>query len=288
MLNRTGTASLAAVVLVLATASAARADTGGGGAPSDSFLGQIECGNDGGAGCDIILQWMQHNGGKPGSGGEPASDDGGAEPSTPSKWDSVDWDAVDWDAVDWDAIDWESIDYSQGEDGGGEETPADPMALIVESMDSFDLPKPEISSSPATESLVLVKTPVWLWIDDQQWQPTTAEADVPDLSLELTATPRATRWTMGDGTEFTCDGPGTPYDPEVHAPDTQSPDCGHVYQRSSAAQPGGAYTVTAEITWDLNWEMSNGETGRLDTVTTASQVDLTVEESQGLVTGGGA
>lgn len=283
MLKRSGTASLAAVALVLAAQGTARADA----AEGDSFLSQIECGSQGGAGCDVMLQWMQHNAGSS-DGSDSAGQGGDTASSTPDKWDSVDWgavnwDAVDWDSVDWDAIDWESIDYS-----GGEDAPADPMAMIVESMDSFELPRPEISASPAPDSLILVKTPVWLWIDDQQWQPATAEADVPDLSLELTATPRATRWTMGDGAEFACEGPGTPYDPQAHAPDTQSPDCGHVYTRSSAAQPDGTYTVTAEITWDLTWELSNGETGQLDAVATTSQIDLTVQESQGLVTGGGA
>jgi len=291
MLKRSGTASLAAVVLVLAGQTAARADAPGEG---DPFLGQVECGTDGGPGCDIMLQWIQHQGGAEG-GGEDAAGGGSAAstPSAPSKWDSVDWDAVDWDSVDWDsvdwdAIDWESIDYSGGEEAPEEDAPADPMALIVESMDSFDLPEPEISASPAPDSMILVKTPVWLWIDEEQWEPATAEADVPDLALKVTASPRSTRWTMGDGAEFTCDGPGTPYDPRTHAPDTQSPDCGHVYTRSSAAQTGGTYTVTAEIIWDLTWELSNGETGQLDAVSTTSEVDLAVKESQGLVTGGGA
>ncbi|MDT0303614.1 hypothetical protein [Streptomonospora wellingtoniae] len=284
MLRQAGSASLAAAVLVLAASSAARADTP---ATGDSFLGQIECGSEGGAGCDILLKYLQHDAASSGDDG-PAPAQGDAGSQTADQWDSVDWGAVDWDAVDWDSVDWDAIDWESIDYSGGEDAPADPVALIVESMDSFELPRPAISSSPAADDLILVKTPVWLWVDEQEWQPATAEADVPDLGLTLTATPRSTRWTTGDGTEFNCDGPGTPFDPAVHAPDAASPDCGHVYTRSSASQDSGTYTVAAEISWDIEWELSNGESGRLDAVTTRSETELAVEESQGLVTGSGA
>jgi hypothetical protein len=32
-----------------------------------------------------------------------------------------------------------------------------------------------------------------------------------------------------------------------------SPDCGHTCTTSSAGQPGGAFTATATITWDVTW-----------------------------------
>ncbi|GAA4956800.1 ATP/GTP-binding protein [Streptomonospora halophila] len=285
MLKAPGTVSLATAVVLLAASAPARAAPGDG----DSFLSTVECGTDGGAGCDIMLRWLQRDAAAPGDGGgRPAApESSGGQGAGGTDWDAVNWDAVDWDAVDWDAIDWESVDYSQGGDEGGEQT-ADPMAALVESLDSFRLPRPEISSSPSPDALVLVKTPVWLWIDEEEWRPATAQADVPGLALQLTATPRATRWSMGDGTQVTCEGPGTAFDPAVHAADEASPDCGHVYSRSSAAEPSGTYTVTAEISWDITWEMSNGDTGELDTVTTTSQVEIAVQESQGLVTGSGA
>ncbi|NYI98615.1 hypothetical protein HNR12_004892 [Streptomonospora nanhaiensis] len=293
MLRRTGTAAAAAAILVLVVPGHAQADpTAPTGAGAGSFLSSIECGDDGGGGCDILVRSIQSAAGSAGTAGGaagapalPAPDPN--DPYANVDWDAIDWSAVDWSAVDWDAIDWESIDYS-----GGAATPAtegaDPVALIVESMDSFDLPEPEISSSPAPDSLILVTTPVWLWIDEAEWQPATAEAEVPGMSLSLTAVPRATRWEMGDGTEVVCEGPGTPYDPATHAPDAESPDCGHVYTRSSLAEPDDVFTVRARISWDITWEISGGDTGTLDPVTTTSTVDLTVRESQGLVTEDGA
>ncbi|MDA0566148.1 hypothetical protein LG943_17765 [Streptomonospora sp. S1-112] len=292
MLRRTGRAATAAAILVLAAPGHALADPAST-ATTGSFLSSIECGDNGGGGCDILVRSIQNIAGSAGTPGTPAS-----TPATPAPdpndpyanvdWNAVDWSAVDWSAVDWDAIDWESIDYSGGAAAATPATAgADPVALIVESMDSFDLPEPEISSSPAPDSLILVTTPVWLWIDEAEWQPATAEAEVPGMSLNLTAVPRATRWEMGDGTEVVCEGPGTPYDPAAHAPDAESPDCGHVYTRSSLAEPDDVFTVRARISWDITWELSGGDTGALDPVTTTSTVDLTVRESQGLVTGDG-
>ncbi len=254
MLKRAGTVPVA-VAVVLATQSGAHADT-----PDDSsFLSQIECGTNGGSGCDIQLSWEQRQGGDSGGGGEPE-----APSPPPTQWDAIDWDAVDWDAVDWDAVDWDAIDWDAVDYSGGdaeEEVPEDPETLIAESMDSFELPEPAIISSPSPESLVLVTTPVWLWIDEEAWEPATAEADVPGLALELTATPGSTRWDMGDGNEVTCDGPGTVYDPEKHAPDSASPDCGHVYSSSSQGETDGTYTVTADIAWDITWELTIEESG---------------------------
>jgi hypothetical protein len=297
MLIRTGTAAAtAAVILVLTVPGHAQADPSAAASADpappaastgDSFLHSIECGDDGGGGCDILVRGIQQSAGTTGTAGTagapvtaPAPDPD--DPYANVDWDAIDWDAVDWSAVDWDAIDWDSIDYSGGA------TPAtagaDPVALIVESMDSFDLPEPEISSSPAAGSLILVTTPVWLWIDEAEWQPATAEAEVPGMSLSLTAVPRATRWEMGDGTEVVCEGPGTPYDPATHAADAESPDCGHVYTRSSLTEPDDVYTVRAHITWDITWEIADGDTGTLAPVSTTSTVDLGVQESQGLVT----
>ncbi|MFV2196728.1 hypothetical protein [Nocardiopsis sp. LOL_012] len=286
MLRRAGAASLTVVVVMLGTVSSANADTAG----SPSFLGQIECGSSGGDGCSILLQWWNHHSGTPGSEGGSGSTGGGGtgavdpdDPYADVDWDAVDWDSVDWDAVDWDAIDWDAVFAEEDAATPG----TDPVTLIQESMDSFELPEPVIATSPAEGSLVLVHTPLWLWIDEQTWAPATASAAVPGWSLELTATPAQTTWTMGEGTEIVCDGPGTPYDPAAHAPDSASPDCGHIYTVSSGAQEGGAYTVTAAVTWDVAWEFSDGASGTLDTAATAAQITVEVEESQSLVSESG-
>ncbi|MEU0242339.1 hypothetical protein ABZ234_32065 [Nocardiopsis sp. NPDC006198] len=283
MLRLVRPAATAAVLALLATgiATPAHADDG-------SFLGQIECGSSGGLGCSILLRWWQTHAGQQGSNGSVGSGAPGA-PGAPAAgdgvdWNAIDWDAIDWSQVDWDAIDWESIDY----DGEGE-APTDPVTLIQESMANFELPPPQIETSPGSDSLVLVNTPVWLWVESQDWEAEEASAEVQDWSLTVTATPTATVWNLGDGTQIRCEGPGTPFDPAVHDPASASPDCGHVYDLSSDSQPGGTYPVSVQVGWDVGWELSEGEfsggeSGALDSVTTTSQVELRVAESQGLVT----
>jgi len=44
---------------------------------------------------------------------------------------------------------------------------------------------------------------------------------------------------MGDATKVVCRTAGTPYQPSYGR--KPSPDCGHVYTKSSADQPGGSY-----------------------------------------------
>jgi hypothetical protein len=284
MLRLVRPAATAAVLALLATGIAAPAHADDG-----SFLGQIECGSSGGLGCSILLRWWQTHAGQQGSNGPGGSGAPGA-PGAPADsgdgvdWNAIDWDAIDWSQVDWDAIDWDSIDY----DGEGE-APTDPVTLIQESMANFELPPPQIETSPGSGSLVLVNTPVWLWVESQDWEAEEASAEVQDWSLTVTATPTSTLWNLGDGTQIRCEGPGTPFDPAAHDPASASPDCGHVYDLSSDSQPGGVYPVSVQVGWDVGWELSEGEfsggeAGALDSVTTTSQVELRVAESQGLVT----
>ncbi|WP_304455291.1 hypothetical protein [Nocardiopsis sp. YSL2] len=281
MLKRTGTAAVAVLVGVLVAPPPAGADPG-------SFLGQVECGSTGGPGCAVLLRWWQTQGGGPGTPGSGGAGGTGSGTTEPGPYDSVDWSAIDWEnAVDWDAVDWEAIDWDAVDYDGEGEPPTDPVTLIQESIASFDLPAPRISTSPASDGLVLVHTPVWLWVEEEDWADAVATAEVPGWSLSITATPSGTHWTMGDGTEIVCEGPGTPYDPAVHDPEAESPDCGHVYTRASSGQDDGAYTVTAAINWEVAWEFSNGTNGTLDTAATSSEVAVTVEEAQGLVSGSG-
>jgi hypothetical protein len=63
-------------------------------------------------------------------------------------------------------------------------------------------------SPPASRGAV-VNVPLWLWIDNGQWAPTSATASVDGLSVQTTATPDRVIWSLGTGDEVVCDGPGT-------------------------------------------------------------------------------
>jgi hypothetical protein len=148
------------------------------------------------------------------------------------------------------------------------------------------LPSPVIQSSPAPGSLQLTRLPTWLWISHTVWTPKSKTATVPGESVTATATPVSVVWHSGDGSTVTCHGPGIPYT-SAYSPSSASPDCGHTYTRSSAGQPGGAYHVTATITWDITWTGTGGAGGALPPLFTTAAMAFRVAESQAVNTSGG-
>ena len=162
--------------------------------------------------------------------------------------------------------------------GGGGPTPAELAARAVEQL---DLAVPSIGMAPEPGKTGLVGLPVWLWLEEPQrtWAPRSATASVPGLSVTATATAVEIRWDMGDGTTVTCTSPGVPYTPQ--AGDSDSPECGHRYTVPSSTQPGGAYTMTATTTWDIQWA-GGGESGQL-TEARSSSLPVRIGELQVLV-----
>jgi hypothetical protein len=143
------------------------------------------------------------------------------------------------------------------------------------------LPAPTISANPTGDQLV--NLPTWMWLSSG-WRPVSATASVPGVSVTATATPTSVIWAMGDGTTVTCNGAGTPY--SAADPEAPSPDCGHVYRRSSASQSGQAFPVTATVYWIVSWSGA-GQGGTFPDMTTAGSASFRVAESQALNSGGG-
>jgi hypothetical protein len=142
-----------------------------------------------------------------------------------------------------------------------------------------------IRSSPAENALQLTNLPTWLWINPAEWVPESKTATVPGESVTATATPVSVTWHPGDGSTVTCHGAGTPYT-SADNPAAASPDCGHTYTSSSAGQPGGAFTASATITWDITWQGAGGAGGALPPLFTTATAAFQVAESQALNTSG--
>ena len=140
---------------------------------------------------------------------------------------------------------------------------------------------PAVGTVPAPGHIGLVGMPVWLWTDvtPRTWGPASATASVPGLSVTATARASRIEWDMGDGSTVRCANPGTPYK-DSYA-DRPSPTCGHIYTRTSARQPGKAYSVTATTTWLVTWT-GGGESGQI-TLTRPSTTRIRVGELQVLV-----
>ncbi len=153
------------------------------------------------------------------------------------------------------------------------------QALAQQAVSHMTLLGPDIGMAPDPNGRGgTVGVPVWMWNrpGPRRTGPASASASAGGVTVTATATVRKVLWSMGDGTTVACAGPGTPYQASYGM--RQSPDCGHLYQSTSARQPGGKYTVTATSVWAVHW-IGAGQQGDL-TTTRTSQVRVTVGELQ--------
>lgn len=141
------------------------------------------------------------------------------------------------------------------------------------------LPAPVTAANPVGTQLV--NLPTWLWLDSG-WNTVSATAAVPGVVVTATARPKTVTWAMGDGSIATCTGPGTAFRAGSD-PRAASPDCGHTYRRSSAAQPGGRYAVAVTVHWTVTWAGA-GQAGTFPEMTTTSATSFRVVESPALNT----
>jgi hypothetical protein len=159
--------------------------------------------------------------------------------------------------------------------------PAVPPAVLAQEAYKFvPAPPPAIRTNPAVAFDQVVNVPTWLWVDAATWGPRSATASVPNESATVTAVPISVTWTMGDGGQVVCRGPGTPY--TGGDPARPSPTCGYTYRRSSARQPGLRYPVQATTTWQITWTAAGvvSAAGTLPPLLRTSTTTLRVAEAQ--------
>ncbi|MFW6033604.1 MAG: hypothetical protein ACOC9R_00600, partial [bacterium] len=174
-------------------------------------------------------------------------------------------------------------DEGEPEDSNGEPAPAvDPVVVAWRATTSMGLHAIDMQIAPTPvsddpDSMGLVGLPVWLWADDTPgtWGPQSASASDGPVSVTVTARVDRVEWDMGDGTTVTCTEPGTPFDPERHTAEDESPDCGHTYLHTSDQEPDGLYTVTATSYWTAEWSDGTGQTGTIPfELTTTEQIRI--------------
>lgn len=155
-----------------------------------------------------------------------------------------------------------------------------PGQLARQAVEQMALEGPKIRTPLDGDKIGTVGIPLWLWTEQgaTTWGPSSATASVPGLSVTATARAKWIDWDLGDGSTMRCEGPGTPYIPGQ----VKSPTCDHVYQRSSAGQPGDVYTVTGTTTWEVTWSGA-GMSGVLE-VTRSSSATVPIGELQVLAT----
>jgi len=167
-------------------------------------------------------------------------------------------------------------------DAGAGPTPRDVAQLAIKQM-RLSAITIGIAPEPGPDSIGMVGMPVWMWAkapNDHTVGPITATASAGGLSITATAKVLRVTWDMGDGTEVVCTTAGTPYQPSYGRKD--SPDCGHTYTKSSAHEPGEAYTVTATSSWVITWEGA-GQTGTIRLNGLSRSTQIRIGEAQVLV-----
>lgn len=166
--------------------------------------------------------------------------------------------------------------------------PVDPMVLVERALAEMQLQPisaqmapPPLSASAASQGLVGL--PVWMWSDpsDNTWGPISRSESEGSVFVDVTARVEKVEWDMGDGSvPVVCETPGTAFNPAVHTVD-DTPDCGHVYYRTSGDQPDGSYTVTATSYWVAEWETSDGPGDPLE-FELETQEELVIAEMQAI------
>jgi len=163
-------------------------------------------------------------------------------------------------------------------------SPASAQALAQKAYKTLDMPKPDVMMSPAETVPQLTGLPVWLWLKSGSWVPKSSTVSAGGITITATAAPQRVVWSMGDGATVTCAGPGTPF-PGHPGGDgvAPSPTCGHTFRRTTAAEPGGAFHVTATIVWRVDWT-GFGPGGTFPDVESSVGFPVRVIEAAALVT----
>lgn len=159
--------------------------------------------------------------------------------------------------------------------------PVSPAVIAQQAISKLQLPTGTIEMAPPTNRDQLVHVASWLWIDRATWHAFTATATAGPVTATATAAPLKVVWSMGDGDQVTCSGPGTPYDPSQP---NASTDCSYTWPKSSADQPGGVFEVTATVYWQVTWAAAGAPGGgNLGAVAgPPARAAVRVAESQGI------
>ncbi|NDU71606.1 hypothetical protein GWI34_03050 [Actinomadura sp. DSM 109109] len=167
----------------------------------------------------------------------------------------------------------EAVDGVDGPGGGAPPAPAPPdtWTLVQQARSSAQFPVPTAHTAPKGKTFVRLRTT--LWVDGftvVQTQPITVGAQ----TVQATATPSSVTWNLGEK-QIVCQDPGS----------RTGKTCGYTYRRSSTGQPGGAWQITATITWKIAWTCQGADCdsagGTLEDQTMTSQsTPLVVSEIQ--------
>lgn len=157
----------------------------------------------------------------------------------------------------------------------------DPAVVAREARKSVAVPVPPIATSPRADRRLYTGVRTWLWLDPSWWHGYSATADAGGVTATVSAKPVRAVWSMGDGGETTCAGPGVAWRPGM--PDDATY-CSYLYKHSSVTRPEGTFLITVTVDFDVTWTSSAGPGGRLARITRSAARAVEVGEIQAIET----
>lgn len=110
---------------------------------------------------------------------------------------------------------------------------------------------PQTSPDGSEDIPLVVRVKTWMWVDGDLWEPVSATASIPPISVTTTAQPYQATWTGGDDPATTiCFGPGVPYQTGIGGEEAQDDSCTTTYLRDSTLEPD------REIAVSVRWAVS--------------------------------
>jgi len=168
--------------------------------------------------------------------------------------------------------------------------PPNPADLAQSALDQMRLATPTIHMAPSPPQMTYVGLETWLWMDSTQWKAMSLTVRAGATAVTVTAAPVRAWWDMGEraGQGATCSSAGRAW---VRGMSTaEQTDCSYAYQRVSDFERSGAFPVTANLVYQVDWTCTGvclTQAGTLGEVDGPPSTDaIRVGERQTVVTGG--
>ncbi len=141
-----------------------------------------------------------------------------------------------------------------------------PTSIAEEIVRNLPVPGLAVQANPRPG---MVNVPTWFWLD-YDGAPLTKTVEAFGVVVRVLASPREYKWEFGDGSSLVTHSRGKPYP-------TPS-DVQHIYQRST-----GAYTVTANLVFDIQFSVNGGPPQALPPLVRSASAQLPVQQMQAVL-----
>lgn len=165
-----------------------------------------------------------------------------------------------------------------------EETPPIPPEVLRDRARArINPPPPSPATSPSLDAMTYVQLPTWLWLNEAEWVSITESETQGFTTVVVTATPVEATWTMGDGNEVVCAGPGVAWERGLAEDAT---DCAYIYRSSTYGEPAGRFSAEVSVLWVFEWWINDRPQGEFGDLALSTGFEVAVAEIQAVESGG--